>query len=104
MYALLLIYKLTCLIIGFSFALLGYKLLLKAKFDQQNGDLEIQSGALSIKLSTISTGVFFSLFGAGIVLFTIYKGMFFSENSHIENTTRNTIPHTLPSRPAELFQ
>jgi hypothetical protein len=74
------IFKVVALLIGAYFAHLGYKLFTRG-IGERGGELKAAWGDRSVLLKQVAPGVFFALFGAGIVVYVAYKGF------HIESTT-----------------
>jgi hypothetical protein len=73
-FALLIFYKVIVLVIGLCFAYMGYKLFLADKVASA-GDLTTNDGNYSISLRGGAPGVFFSLFGAIMICFSLLKGV-----------------------------
>jgi hypothetical protein len=70
----LVVYKLACLSVGALFGVLGYKLF-KAGIWGNSGDVEAIFSNNKVVYKNGTPGGFFALVGAGIVIYTILKGV-----------------------------
>lgn len=68
------LYKLATLAVGLSITNMGFKLFLADK-NRAAGELEARYDKYALSLKGGAPGVFFSLFGASIVVATVIKGM-----------------------------
>ena len=66
-------YKVASLFVGLGFGYMGYRLFI-AGIQLPAGDLEASSGSRALKLSRTAPGTFFSLFGAAVIVATIFQG------------------------------
>lgn len=71
-----LFYKTVSLLVGLSFAYMGYRLFMSSVWGQA-GELDAQFGKNRILLKKAAPGTFFALFGAVVVALTIWKGITF---------------------------
>ena len=67
-------YKYLTLLVGLAMANMGFRLFLADK-NKSSGDLESNIGKYSLSLRGGAPGIFFSLFGAIIVIASIVKGI-----------------------------
>lgn len=72
-YALVILYKISCLMAGVAFTYMGYKLFLADK-STPAGDINLSAKEYALSLRGGAPGIFFSLFGAILICFAIYKG------------------------------
>lgn len=73
-FAMLVLYKIVCLLVGLGFAFMGYRLFLADK-TMQAGDMDVKGGKYALSLKGGAPGVFFSLFGTVLICFAIFKGI-----------------------------
>lgn len=66
-------YKAASLLVGLLFGYMGYRLFM-AGIERPAGDLEASSGSRMIKMSRAAPGTFFALFGAAVIVATIFQG------------------------------
>ena len=66
-------YKIASLVVGLLFGYMGYRLFM-AGIERPAGHLEASSGSRMIKVSQAAPGTFFALFGAFIIVSTIFQG------------------------------
>jgi hypothetical protein len=71
--AIVAVYKVVSLLVGVVFGYMGYRLFM-AGVQLPAGDLYAASGAQTLKLSRAAPGIFFALFGAGVIVATIFQG------------------------------
>ncbi len=69
-------YKLACLAVGSLFCAFGY-LLFKRGIWGTAGDLDAKFSNSRLVLKSAAPGIFFALFGAGIVMLTVWQGLKF---------------------------
>jgi hypothetical protein len=67
-------YKLLSLLVGASFAYMGYRLFMAGIWGEA-GDVEAQFKDNKIIVKRAAPGTFFALFGAIIICVTLYKGI-----------------------------
>ncbi|HWB60857.1 MAG TPA: hypothetical protein VG733_15275 [Chthoniobacteraceae bacterium] len=75
------LYKIASLASGSFVVFLGYKLFVKGIFGQ-SGDLETTWKETKIVLKKAAPGTFFSLFGAVVIICTIWKGLDLEKQSY----------------------
>lgn len=78
-FAIVAFYKVVCILAGVCFAYMGYRLFLADK-TKPSGDLKASGGDYALSLRGGAPGIFFSLFGAVVISFTIWKGMEFTDS------------------------
>jgi len=71
-------YKLASLVVGSTFAFMGYRLFMSGIWGQA-GELETVFGDNKLVLKKAAPGTFFALFGALIIAITLYKGLEFED-------------------------
>jgi hypothetical protein len=74
LFLLLIAYKMFCVVVGLTFAFMGYRLFMADKL-QSAGDFEGSSGEHKLTLRGAAPGTFFALFGTAVVGFTVWKGV-----------------------------
>ena len=67
-------YKISCLVIGSLFCVLGYRLFTLGLFGPA-GDLEAKLKDTKITFKSAAPGTFFSTFGAIIIVITLWNGI-----------------------------
>jgi hypothetical protein len=82
------IFKSLSIIVGFTVIYWGYKLFLKG-FLNSTGNLSAFWGNKSIVFKNTAPGVFFTVFGASIILFSVIKGVNYT------STTKNKEQHLI---------
>jgi hypothetical protein len=95
-FGLLVLYKIVCLIVGWGFAFMGYRLFLADKTNPA-GDLNAKSGKYAFSLRGGAPGIFFSLFGTVLICFSIFKGVEY-RGPQQPNSAAEPL-RTLPDRP-----
>jgi hypothetical protein len=96
MYAFLITYKIMILLSGVAFAYMGFRLFLADKLASA-GDFSASAGSYTASLKGGAPGVFFSMFGAALIIFSIVKGVRY--DSFV--ATQEAAPIVIPSRPPE---
>lgn len=90
------IYKLSCLIVGSLFCVLGYRLFSLGIWGK-TGDLNASFGNNKLVLKSAAPGTFFAVLGAGIIIGTIAQGINFDLNRDNNGTVLSTSkPPALP--------
>jgi hypothetical protein len=72
------IYKISCLLCGSLFCLLGFKLFLKGIYSNE-GEVEFEGFKTKIYLKKVGPGIFFALFGAVIICVAIFQPLDFEQ-------------------------
>lgn len=75
----LLIYKLSCLLVGTLFCYFGYRLF-KDGIWGSAGDMESNFSNNKVILKNAAPGTFFTVLGAAIIIFTVWQGMHIPAN------------------------
>ena len=92
-------YKITCLLVGLAFGYMGYRLFLADKL-KSAGNLEVQHEKWKVKLGRAAPGTFFSLFGAAIIVVTVYRGIEYEQKSNPTSAPKNIhLPANPPFEP-----
>ncbi len=76
-YIALITYKIFVLIAGIALSYMGFRLFALARTSPA-GDMEASWGEYKLKLGRAAPGIFFTLFGAVIICFSIFKGVHYS--------------------------
>jgi hypothetical protein len=99
----LILYKVACLIVGLGFAFMGYRLFLEGKLADA-GDLNAESSYFKLVIHKGAPGTFFCVFGAILILFSIFKGVEYStvpvQKSEPESV--KIIPNSPPFHPRKI--
>jgi hypothetical protein len=74
------VYKICGLASGLLFCYFGYKLYSKG-ITKKEGEMNVETGKVKLSLRNVAPGIFFSVLGAFIVLFTIFKGFTFTSQT-----------------------
>ncbi len=91
------IYRLFTVLIGLSFAFLGYKLFCHGIYDKA-GDLKATLGERYIILKEAAPGTFFALFGVVVISISLWRGI------EIDiNRTKTAIPNSSQSSRGNVF-
>ncbi|UVO53011.1 hypothetical protein [Sphingomonas sp. SUN039] len=98
----LIVYKIAILIAGVALAYMGFRLFLADKATAA-GEFSAKANLLELKLSGAAPGVFFALFGAAVICFSIFKGVQYSSepgmdavSSPVAEATNTAIPVVIP--------
>ncbi len=67
-------YRITALLVGLAFGVMGYKLFVKGIFGDA-GDLESKWGDNRLILKRAAPGTFFAVLGAGVLVATLWSGV-----------------------------
>lgn len=97
-FALLVFYKITCLVVGLVFAYMGYRLFLEDK-TKPAGSLVAGGGSNVIKLTNAAPGIFFSLFGTVLIVFSVLKGFSFSHDAIVNGSSKESVSRVIPDKP-----
>jgi hypothetical protein len=90
-------YKIICILTGLAFGYMGYRLFLADKM-ANTGNITTNYKEFKISIKNAAPGALFSLFGAMLICFTIYKGLAF--NNFYQNKPSQNIPSiVLPDKP-----
>lgn len=76
-FGMLVFYKVACLVVGWGFSYMGYRLFLADK-TKPAGDLLAKNEKYALSLKGGAPGVFFVLFGTVLICFSIFKGVEYS--------------------------
>jgi hypothetical protein len=87
------VYKVVSLFVGLGFGYMGYRLFM-AGINRPAGELEASSGPRALKLSRAAPGTFFALFGAAVIVATIFQGF----DIDLPAAARNVV-NSLPDHP-----
>lgn len=94
-YIALIAYKIFVLIAGVALSYMGFRLFAINRISPAGG-LEASAGAYKLKLNRAAPGIFFTLFGAVIICFSIFKGVHYSREpilaGHGETVTVGDMP------------
>ena len=96
-FGLLVFYKIVTLLVGLSFAYMGYRLFLADK-SRPAGDLEASAGKYALSLKGGAPGIFFSLFGTVLICVSILKGATFDKASLAAGSSTD-LQIVIPDRP-----
>lgn len=83
----ILIYKLSSLITGVILCYFGYRLLLSTVTNSVSANIKLEFFNGKINVSKLTPGMLFSLFGAIILGFTMWKGIEIKKVPVAQNTT-----------------
>jgi hypothetical protein len=89
-------YKIMCLVIGFGFAGLGYRLF-QSDIKGQTVDLEVGIEKWWFKMKRSTPGALFALSGVAIVALTIWKGLAYEYRERLP--ARSPEVESLPAKP-----
>jgi hypothetical protein len=87
------IYKIAGLGVGVVFLYFGYRLFMAGLWGAA-GDVEAQFRDLKILVRQAAPGTFFALFGAAIVMMTLFKGFdfYYTAQADVLTSTRPDLP------------
>ena len=83
-------YRIVALLVGFGFAVLGYRLFLRGVFERA-GDLKAAWGDKNLILKQASPGTFFALFGAFIIAVTILSKFEIERGAGVPNDVQSIL-------------
>lgn len=91
--------RIIVVLIGGISIYLGYRLFLKLPYHDSEGKITFPWG-ISIFMSRVGPGVFFALFGAAVVIFSVYRTIQYSEQKFLPAVTEagaenRVVTHTL---------
>ncbi|MFT6502599.1 MAG: hypothetical protein ACJASQ_002726 [Crocinitomicaceae bacterium] len=75
----ILLYKITCLLVGLACCYMGFMLFLKG-IEKESGEFKASFKGTSIVLRQVAPGVFFALFGASIIITTIATRSYYTDS------------------------
>ena len=90
-FAIVAVYKLFTLLTGLSFAYFGYRLFLADK-TANAGDVEFKYGQYLLNVKGGAPGLFFSLFGVILIVFSIAKGVNYADDTTVQAAATNSPP------------
>lgn len=73
-------YKLLSILVGAFIIYLGYRLFSK-RIASPAGDLEAEGKGMKLYLKGAAPGIFFALFGAFVICFSLYRGLEYKEEA-----------------------
>lgn len=101
----LIIYKIAVLFAGVTLAYMGFRLFLADKATAA-GEFSAKANLLELKLSGAAPGVFFALFGAAVICFSVFKGVHYSSAPGVDTPATSvseqmttTLPVVIPETP-----
>lgn len=87
-----LLYKIACLFVGLGFCYMGYRLFLAGQNTQESG-FEFSLKDVVLKFSKAAPGTFYALFGAAIIIWTVWKGYSSNERTVSTSSAANESAH-----------
>ena len=97
-FGLIVLYKIICLFVGLAFAYMGYRLFLENKI-KKAGSLEASGNGSNIKITDAAPGVFFSLFGTVLIVFSILKGVSYINETPVGTNQSEKTSRVIPDKP-----
>lgn len=97
-FGMLVIYKIVSLLVGLSFAYMGYRLFMADK-TKNAGSLDASSGEHKISLKNAAPGIFFSLFGTVLIVFSVLKGISYSHETPHQEAASTAANRIIPDKP-----
>jgi hypothetical protein len=95
---LIVLYKIVCLLVGLAFSYMGYRLFLEDK-TKSAGSLEASVNENKLKVTDGAPGVFFSLFGTILIVFSMLKGISYNHETPSDKKPPETTLRVIPDKP-----
>jgi hypothetical protein len=97
-FGLIVLYKIIGILAGLAFAYMGYRLFLEDKI-KTAGTIETGGNGYKLKVTNAAPGIFFSLFGTVVIVFSVMKNISYSHVATSDESAPETKSRVIPDKP-----